>query len=130
MPHQHVAANVPGFPTARFDEIAAQQTPVFGAANHQVPGVPYNYRTPPPRTRTYTGVPLPRFGCDPINVDEEIEFGTSFAATHISEVEAENAITARTDEPQESGEEANSVKGINKRSSPKMKMFSFFPEKK
>ena len=124
-----MAANVPGFPTARFDEIAAQQSPAFGVANHQLPGVPHNYSTPP-RNCTYTGVPIPRFGGDPINVDEEIAVGTSFSATRISKVEAENPITARNDEPQESDDVANSVEGMNKGVSPKLKMFAFFWEKK
>ena len=73
---------------------------------------------------------MPRFGGDIINVDKEIAVGTSFSATRISEVEVESRITTRNDKPQESGDVANSVKGINKRVSPKLKMFAFFLEKK
>ena len=91
--------------------------------------MPHNYCTPP-RACTFTGVPIPCFGGDPINLDEEIAVGTGFSATRISEVEAENPITARNDEPQESDDVVYSVEGMNKCVSPKQKMFAFFPEKK
>ena len=125
IPHQHVAANVPGFPTARFDKIVSQQTPLFGVANHQLLRVPQNYRTPP-HDYTYTGDPIPFFGGDPINVDKEIAVGTSFSATNNCEVEVETPITACNDTPQASDDAVNSDPKVKKNVSSKLSIFLFF----
>ena len=110
---------MPGFPTARFDKITTQQTPPFWVTNNHIPGVPKNYHTSP-RAHTYSGVPIPYFGGDLINVDEEIAVGTIFSMTGTCKIEVENPIPERNDTPQASDDPIKSAQEDTKCVLPKL----------
>ena len=128
-PYQHVAANFLGFPTLKFSEIASQHPSPFQGLKHHIPGVPSNYRTPP-RPCNYSGVPIPYFGGDTINIDEEIAVGTSFSTSEHRDVEVEVLTPVREDANQESKSGDSGVQEVTDPSPRTMILFSFFAPKK
>ena len=96
-----MAANVLGFLTSKFIEIASQHSSPFQGLNHHIPGVSNNYHTPP-RPCNYFGIPIPHFGGDTISIDEEIAVGTSFSASENCDFEVEVLTPVRKDSNQES----------------------------
>ena len=124
-----MAANVLGFLTSKFSEIASQHPSPFQGLNHHIPGVPSNYRTPP-RPRNYSGVPIPYFGGDTINIDEEIAVGTSFSASENSDVEVEVLTSVHKDANQESKSGDSGAQEVTDPSPRTRKIFSFFAPNK